>query len=249
MNFTRLAAAVIAIGVSAFPAASETLTVGSTPTGVPFTFLDIPSGEITGFMADVVKAVGEKAGFEADIKSTDWVALLPALQSGRIDIIAAAMSITEERKKVVDFSDEVVPYAEGVVMRADDTTQYTTGLSETAGKTIGVQQGVHYVADLQNRPGIGEIRLYDNLADIMRDVQLGRIDVGIGDRPIMAYQIGLGKFPDLKLSTSYEPAFGAPLGLAIAKNRPDLVARINKALAELKASGELDALVAKWHLD
>ncbi|MXN17601.1 transporter substrate-binding domain-containing protein [Pseudooceanicola sp. GBMRC 2024] len=231
------------------PGLAETLKVGSTPTGVPFTFLDVKSGQVTGMMVDVVKAVGEKAGFTAEVKSTDWVSLIPALTSGRIDIISAAMSITDARKKVVDFSDPIFPYGEGLVMRKDDPTQYTQSLKETAGKTIGVQQGTRYLDDLKAMSGIGTIKVYENIADIMRDVQLGRIAVGFADQPIMAYQIGQGKFPDLQMSKSYKQQFVAPLGLAINKDHPELLARINKALAEMKQSGELDALIAKWNLD
>lgn len=249
MKLIHLAFAAAAFAAAALPAAAETLKVGSTPTGVPFTFMDVKSGQITGMMVDVVKGIGDKAGFEADVQSTDWVSLIPALTSGRIDIISAAMSITEERKKVVDFSDPIFPYGEGLVMRKDDDTVYSSSLVETADKTIGVQQGTKYLNDIQGMEGIGEIKVYDNIADIMRDVQLGRIDVGFADRPIMAYQIGQGKFPDLKLSETYETQFGAHLGLAIAKDQPELLARINAGLAELKASGELDALIAKWNLD
>ncbi|WP_138471410.1 ABC transporter substrate-binding protein [Poseidonocella sp. HB161398] len=249
MTLSRFAVAAIAVLAASVPAMAEKLKVGSTPTGVPFTFLDVGSGEITGMMVDVVKAIGGKAGFEADVQSTDWVSLLPALQSRRIDIISAAMSITEERKKVVDFSDPIFPYGEGLVVRADDDTHYTAGLKETAGKTIGVQQGTKYQNDLAALDGIGEVKVYENIADIMREVELGRIDVGFADQPIMAYQIGQGKFPDLKMAADYQQQFVAPLGLAIAKDNPELLARINEGLAELKESGELDALIAKWNLD
>ena len=79
MKFTKIALTAAALAFGALPAMAETLKVGSTPTGVPFTFLDVSSGEITGMMVDVVKAIGDKAGFEADVQSTDWVSLLPAL--------------------------------------------------------------------------------------------------------------------------------------------------------------------------
>lgn len=249
MTFTKIALTAAALAFGALPAMAETLKVGSTPTGVPFTFLDVSSGEITGMMVDVVKAIGDKAGFEADVQSTDWVSLLPALQSGRIDIISAAMSITEKRKEVVDFSDPIFPYGEGLVVRADDDTMYTAGLTETAGKTIGVQQGTKYLTDLETLEGIGDIKVYENIADIMKEVELGRIDVGFADQPIMAYQIGQGKFPELKMAEGYQQQFVAPLGLAIAKEQPELLERINTGLAELKESGELDALIAKWNLD
>ena len=234
---------------SALGAQAEPLKVGSTPTGVPFTFLDVGTNKITGMVVDVVKAIGAHAGFEPEVQSVDWVSLIPALKSGRIDMIAAAMSITEERKKIVDFSDPIFPYGEGFVVKADDKTIYSSDLTQTAGKVIGVQQGTNYHRVLQQMKGIGEIKVYENTADIMRDVELGRIVGGIADRPIMAYQISQGKFPGLKLANGYTSSISAPLGIAIAKDQPKLLARINAALATMKKNGELDALIAKWKLD
>lgn len=240
---------IAALSLTAGIASAETLKVGSTPTGVPFTFLDIGKNEITGMMVDVVNAIGAHAGFEADVQSTDWASLIPALNSGRIDMIAAAMSITEERKEIVDFSDPVFPYTEGLVVRADDATAYSAALTETAGKVIGVQQGTSFHKALEAREGIGELKVYENIADIMRDVELGRIVAGVADFPIMAYQIGEGKFPGLKLAEGYEPQISAPLGLAISKGQPELLARINQGLATIRENGEMDALATKWNLD
>lgn len=243
-----LAAAALAVSTVA-PALAETLKIGSTPTGVPFTFLDTSTNKITGMMVDVVDAIGREEGFTPDVQAVDWVSLIPALSAKRIDMIAAAMSITDKRKEVVAFSDPVFPYGEGLIMRKDDTTDYQSDLKATAGKSIGVQQGTRYYEELQKMQGIGTLKVYENLADIMRDVQLGRIAVGIADKPIMAYQVGQGKFPDLKLSASYTSQFAAPLGLAIRKDDPELLKRINDGLAKIKASGELDRLIKKWNLD
>jgi len=228
---------------------AETLKVGSTPTGVPFTFLDTDTQKITGMMVDLVTAVGQNAGFDVDVQAVDWVSLIPALTAGRIDIISAAMSITDKRKEVVDFSDPVFPYGEGMVVRVDDNRVYTQALTQTAGGTIGVQQGTLSHLGLKDREGIGEVRVYENSADILRDLSLGRLQAGFVDRPIVSYRLYEGKFPDLKLANGYESQFSSPLGLAIAKGQPELMARINAAIAELQADGEIDALAAKWHIN
>ncbi|MBJ2152844.1 ABC transporter substrate-binding protein [Paracoccus sp. IB05] len=248
-HFLTVAALSLTAGLAPAFVAAETIKVGSTPTGVPFTFLDVEKNEITGMMVDVVDAIGKHAGFEADVQSTDWASLIPALNSGRIDMIAAAMSITDERKEVVNFSDPVFPYAEGLVVRADDATVYSQSLTETAGKVIGVQQGTSFHKALEAMEGIGEIKVYENIADIMRDVELGRIVAGVADQPIMAYQIGQGKFPDLKMAEGYEPQISLPLGLAISKDNPELLERVNKGLATIRENGELDALAIKWNLN
>lgn len=248
MKIKCLLSAVV-LAFSALGSQAEPLKVGSTPTGVPFTFLDVGTNKITGMMVDVVKAIGAHAGFEPEVQSVDWISLIPSLKAGRIDMIAAAMAITEERKKIVDFSDPIFTFGEGFVVKADDNTVYKSDLTQTAGKAIGVQQGTSYYKTLQQMKGIGEIKVYDNIADIMRDVELGRIVGGIADRPIMAYQIGQGKFPGLKLANGYTSSISAPIGLAIGKDQPKLLSRINAALATIKKNGELDALIVKWKLN
>lgn len=237
----------LSAGFSALHA--ETLKVGGTPTGAPFTYLDTNTQSITGMMIDLARSVGREAHFDVEVQTVDWVSLIPALTSGRIDMISAAMSITDARKQVVDFSDPVFPYGEGLVVRKDDKLTYGEDLKETAGGVIGVQQGTLTQIGLQKMSGIGRLQVYENTADMLRDLSLGRLQVAFVDRPIMIYQFSQGKFPDLALSPNYRSQFAAPLGLAIKKGNPQLLARINAALAKLQASGEIEALAKKWHVD
>ena len=105
-------AAVLAAAVAVTPptAAQTVYKVGSTPTGVPFTFLDVKTNTIQGAMVDLITAIGEDAGFKVDVQATPFSALIPSLTSSKIDIISAAMLITDQRKEVIDFSDPVFPY-------------------------------------------------------------------------------------------------------------------------------------------
>ncbi|MFC3105376.1 ABC transporter substrate-binding protein [Salinisphaera aquimarina] len=228
---------------------AETLKVGSTSTGVPFTFLDIKTRKIQGMMVDVIHAVGEKAGFTPDVSAVDFASLIPSLRSNRIDIISAAMLSTPTRAKVIDFSDPVFPYGEGLIVKKDDDTDYAEDLTRTEGKVIGAQQGTIYLEQLRKMDGIGEIRVYDSLADLMREAQLGRIDVGMGDKPIMAYQMSQGKYDGLKFANGYESQFGGSISLGVRKGDKALLARIDKALATLKDNGEIDRLAKKWGLE
>lgn len=239
----------LAAALLAAPAQAETLKVGSTPTGVPFTFLDVGSNKIQGMMVDLIAAIGKEAGFEPDVQAVEFASLIPSLTSGRIDIISAAMLITPTRQKVIDFSDPIFPYGEGLVVAKNDNTAYSQSLTELKGETIGVQQGTIYLEQLQKMDNIGEIRVYDSLANMMRDVDLGRIKAGMGDRPIIAYQLSQGKYNNLKLSESYKSQFGGSIGLGVRKDEDTLLKRINTALAKLKENGEVDRLVEKWNLD
>lgn len=118
---------------------------------MPFTFLDVPTNEMSGMMIDLIRAIGEEAGFEPEVQAVDFASLIPALTSGRIDLISAAMLITETRQEVIDFSDPVFPYGEGLVVKADDDTEYTQALTEP--ETIGVQSGTIYLEELQKMEG------------------------------------------------------------------------------------------------
>lgn len=239
-------AAMLAIG-SLQPAMAETLTVGSTPTGVPFTFLDIQTNEIQGMMVDLVRAVGEEAGFDVAVQPVDFGSLIPSLTSGRIDIISAAMIATDARREVIDFSQEVMPYGEGVVVPAAFEGGISPSFEELRGEVIGVQQGTTYLDRLQSMDVFGEVRVYDSLADILNEVNRGRIAAGMGDRPILAYQLSQGRFPGVKMA-DYESQQTGSVGLGVRKDDKALLERIDTALAKLKENGTVDELAAKWGL-
>ncbi|MFC3628325.1 ABC transporter substrate-binding protein [Paracoccus angustae] len=227
--------------------AQETFKVGSTPSGVPFTFLDVKTNEIDGVMVDIINAVGAEEGFSTDIEATQWSALIPSLTSGKIDIIAAAMYATEERAKVVAFTDPVYSYGEGLFVPKDDTTAYAT-LDDLEGKVVGAQVGTAYVAPLQANDKLKEVKVYDTIADIMRDVSLGRIDAGFGDRPIVAYQLSQGA-SDVRLVPEYESTIVGNVAIAVRQNEPELLARLNSGIAKIKEAGKLDEIIAEWGIE
>jgi len=144
LKFTRFLALVAALAVASGAIAQTVYKVGSTPTGVPFTFLDVKTNTIQGAMVDLVTAIGEDAGFKVDVQATPFSALIPSLTGNKIDLISAAMLITDARKEVIDFSDPVFPYPEGMVVSADDGTPYK-GLGDLKGATVGAQVGTVYV--------------------------------------------------------------------------------------------------------
>ena len=214
---------------------------------MPFTFLDVATNEIDGIMVDIIEAVGEAAGFEAEVEATQWSALIPSLTSGKIDIIAAAMYATEERAEVVAFSDTVYTYGEGLFVPAADETAYTN-LQDLEGKTVGVQVGTAYVEPLESTGLFAEVRVYDAIADIMRDVSLGRIDAGFGDRPIVAYQLSKGASP-VRLVPEYESQVVGSVAIAVRQEDTELLKRINGGLAEVKESGRLNEIIAEWGIE
>jgi len=221
--------------------------VGSTPTGVPFTFLDAKTNTIQGMMVDVIEEVGKDAGFKVEIQPLQFSTLIASLTSGKIDIISAAMTGSPERAKVVDFSKDVYSYGEGLVVRSSDTTEYT-GFADMKGKKAGAQIGTRYIDALKASGAFSEVNSYESLPDVMRDVANGRVDAGVGDYPIMAYSIAQGRFPGLRIVSTYKPSVTGPINIAVKQGNTELLAKIDASIAKMKTDGRMDAILKKWGL-
>ncbi|MGH9318448.1 MAG: ABC transporter substrate-binding protein [Vicinamibacteria bacterium] len=221
--------------------------VGASSSGVPFTFLDVDTNAPRGVMVDVVRAVAEDAGFPVEVRILPFNALIPSLTSGRIRLIAAAMVMTPARKEVIDFSEPVYSYGEALIVSSSDGGDYRS-LGELKGRVVGAQVGTVYIDALRSSGLFPEVKVYDSIADILRDVNVGRIEAGFGDHPIVAYQIGTGSYPDVRLVAGYEPRIVGEIGIGVRKEDADLLARLNQSLSRLKANGTLDRIFAEWKL-
>src|SRR5271157_5711432 len=140
-------------------AQTPTYNVGSTPTGIPFTFLDVQTNTIQGAMVDLITAIGDDAGFKVAIQATPFSTLVSSLTSNKIDIISAAMLITGPRKEVIDFSDPVFPYPAGMVVSIDDNTPYKS-FAELKGQIVGAQVGTVYIDFLKRNGEFAEVKVY-----------------------------------------------------------------------------------------
>ena len=241
---TVLAAlAMVAAGASA--QAQTVYKVGSTPTGTPFTFLDAKTNTIQGMMVDVIEEIGKDQGFKVEIQPMQFSALIAALTSGKIDIISAAMYGSPERAKVVDFSKDVYAYGEGLVVSTKDEKDYA-GFDDMKGKKVGAQIGTRYIDALKAAGTAAEVNAYDSLPDILRDVSNGRLDAGIGDYPILAYNLAQGRFPQLRLVKSYKPSVPGPINIAVKQGNAELLGKIDAGLAAIKKDGRFDAILKKW---
>lgn len=247
IRIARLAALAALLAIAPAVVAQTVYKVGSTPTGVPFTFLDVKTNTIQGAMVDLITAIGEDAGFKVDVQATPFSALIPSLTANKIDIISAAMLITDARREVINFSDPVFPYPEGLVVNVADNTAYK-GLADLKGATVGAQVGTVYVDFLKKNGEFAEVKIYDSLADLLRDVSLGRVKAGFGDGPILAYQLSQNKDFKAKLVKSYEPKMAGSVGIGVRKGDADLLKKINASLAKLRSNGALDRILAKWNL-
>lgn len=218
---------------------ADAYKVGATATGVPFTFLDVKTNTIQGMMIDSAQAVAKAGGFDVSVLQTNFSALIPSLTAKKIDIISAAMLKTPEREKVVQYSKPVYEYGEALVVRADDTTRYT---SMDDFKTV-------FIDELKRRGLYKEVRGYDSISDLLRDLALGRIKAAFADKPILTYQASQGVLKNVRLVDSYQPSLKGEVCLIVRKGDEQLLEQVNRGIDAIKADGTLDSIIAKWHIN
>ncbi|MGI9025246.1 MAG: ABC transporter substrate-binding protein [Burkholderiaceae bacterium] len=240
-----LVATVLGIGWIGAGVAQQVVRVASTPTGVPFTFLDTKTNQISGIMVDIITEIGKDQGFRVEITPMTFSTLIAALQASKVDVIAAAMYITPTRQEVVDFSDPIYTYGEGLVVSAKDTKDYKT-MEDLKGESVGAQIGTAYVKPLTDSGLFKEIKVYDTIPDIIRDVNLGRIKAGFADYPIVAYQIAQGGYPETRLAKNYKAILPGSVGIAVRKGDKATLDKINASLRKFKADGTTDKILARW---
>lgn len=239
-------AAALMTGLGACASRSDGgLKIGATATGAPFSFAGEDGRTLTGAMVDIGMAVAAKASYQASVETTPFAALIPSLTTRKIDIIAAAMLRTPEREEVVAFTDPVYVYGGGVVVKSGDTAAYGQ-LSDLKGKRVAVQIGTRFVDQLK-AAGVEGAKTYDALADCLRDLVNGRVDAVYGDAPILSHQIGAGNAQGTRLVEGFTPPAMEEVCLVIRKNEPELLVKLNAAIAALRGV-ELPQIVAKWDL-
>jgi len=223
---------------------SGVLKIGSTATGVPTTFLDTESGKIAGIMVDVGQAIADHLGVKLEVIETPWGSLIPSLQSHKIDLICAAMSITEKRMEVIDFSDPIYPYAETLLVKKDEPKSYK-GINDIKGLNIGAQVGTVYAKNLENE-GVKELKIYDNIQDIMKEITLGRIDAGVVDGPVGAWLVKTKPEFKVKIAEAYVPVWQTQIGAGINKEDKDLKVEVDKVVKKLHSEGKIKHILTKW---
>jgi polar amino acid transport system substrate-binding protein len=235
-----------ALLASAPVVAKDPLKVGITTTGIPFTYIDINTQQPTGAMVDVAYAIASYLGASPEFEVMQYAALIPALRSGKIQLISASMYATDQRRQVVSFSTPVYAFGEAMFIAMDDQGEYQ--LEDLKGETVGAQVGTTFAEQLRQKGLFREVKFYESLVDVMRDVKLGRIRAGFGDLPIVRFQTLQNPKLGVRIVDSYVPMSVGEVALAVSKEDPELLRQVNEAIAEMRASGELQAIFTKYGL-
>ena len=219
---------------------SKVLRAGTEPTFAPFEFQEKDSKDFTGFDMDLIRAIGKQMGRDVEIKNMGFDALIPAINSGNIDVVASAMSITEERNKAVTFSDPYYTSGLAIIVRNDENN--IKSLKDLEGKTISVQIGTTGADKAASVPG-AKVKTFNTNAEVFLELNNKNADAVIIDRPVGAYFLTKeGKGQDKIVGETMD---AEPYGFAVKKDSK-LAGEINKALGELKKNGEYDKIYKKW---
>ncbi len=216
------------------------LIVGSDTAYPPFEFIE--DGEVMGFDVDLVGAIAERLGLEFEFRTFNFDALIVGLQGGtEFDMIASAMTITEERAQQVDFSDPYIDSNQSLTVREDSDIET---LADLAGGRIGVQSGTTGEEYSRNNlPEGATVVPFENILQAMQALQAGEVDGVVNDLPISA-DIVLDETRQLKIVE--ELRTDEQYGFAFNKENPGLRDAVNAALAEIKADGTYDDIYRKW---
>lgn len=221
-------------------AASEekVLIVGTEPTFPPFEFTE--NDKDVGFDIDLAQAICDKLGYKMEVKNLGFDALIPALKSGQIDIIAAGMDATEERKKQINFTDVYYQGGYTIVVPVGNTD--ITGYDSIAGKTVGAQVGSK-AADYAREHG-ANVKEFDTNTQGWMELEAGTCDAVSIDQAVAQYYLQQGGKDKLKLVGTPITSRGVAMG--ISKDKQELTDQVNQALKELKADGTYDKIYQKW---
>ncbi|WP_295530821.1 transporter substrate-binding domain-containing protein [uncultured Pseudacidovorax sp.] len=218
--------------------AAEPLRVATDATFPPMEYIE--NGKRTGFDTEMVEAIGKQLGRPVEWIDIDFKGLIPALVSRRADMAVSAIYITDERRKVVDFT---MPYYAGglvVMTKADNTTLKSP--ADLAGRKVSVQVGTKSVSFLKEKYPQAQLLEVEKNQEMFNLVEVGRTDAAVTGKPA-AYQYvrtrpGLKVLPEQLTTEEY--------GMAIRKDTPELTKAVNDALAKMKADGSYAAIVQKW---
>ncbi|MDM5357072.1 glutamine transport system substrate-binding protein [Peribacillus sp. B2I2] len=216
--------------------------VGVDTTYPPFEFKE--GNDYKGIDIELINAIAKDQDFKIKLSPMDFGGIIPAMQANQLDVAIAGMSITEERKKVVDFSTPYFDAGLTIVVKKDNTSTKT--VKDLKGKTIAVKKGTtgaKYAQDNATKLGIKVVQFNDSPA-MFQEVANGNADALIEDYPVISYAIAQ---KDLGLKIVGDRLNGDQYGIAVLKGQnKDLLKKINDGLANIKKDGTYDEIIKTY---
>jgi polar amino acid transport system substrate-binding protein len=249
---TVIAAALVACGKqesapmaasAAAPATARVYTAGTDAAYAPFESQN-EKGEIVGFDIDVVRAAAAKAGIEVKFVNTPWEGIFNALKQGDRDLLASSITITDERKQSMDFSEPYFDAHQLIAVKADSKV---TRFADLKSLKVGVQTGTtgdETISKLQGKNST-DIKRFESTPLALKELEAGGIDAVVADNGVVVNYVKNNAGSRFK--TVDDPAFVPEhYGIAVRKGDAELLAKLNRGLAAIRADGSYDRIYASY---
>lgn len=238
-----LAIMLIMIAFAGCGAETNTITMGTNAQFPPFEFVTedgLVDGQFSGIDVEIAMAIADELGQTLKINDMSFDSLLAELQNGKIDFVAAGMTVTEERKQQVDFSDTYYVATQGILVPADSTIK---AASELADKKVGAIVGYTGEALCRDVLKVKNLSSFKRSVDAVIELKNDKLDAVVIDlQPAKTFA---NKNSDIKVIE--DPTFEAEeYAIAVKKGNDKLLQTINKVLNDLKESGKLDEIIERY---
>ncbi len=220
------------------------LKVGLMGTYKPYNFIN-EDQEMDGFDADIAKEVANRLGVDVEFVAQEFSGMIAGLQSEKFDVVISQMTITDERKEQMDFSDPYITNQVKVIVKEDNDS--IKSVEDFKGKNIGVGLGTNDETYLRTElmPEVGDftIMTYDDVVTTLKDLDTGRIDATINNIYAITPVVEQNGF---KIKAVGEPIKSDQAGIATRKGNEELIEELNSILAEMKEDGTYNEIFVKW---
>lgn len=241
-------AVAVGLGAAPAPAAEKVVRIGTEGAYPPFNFID-SEGQLQGFDVDIAKALCEKMKVKCEFVAQDWDGIIPALQTKKYDAIVASMSITEERMKVVDFTDKYYNTPTQFVA-AKGTDVGDASPAALKGKALGAQSSTIQANLLEALYKDSTVKLYATVDELYADLSAGRVEAALVDKLVTAewLKTEAGSKYDFVGPAMFEPRsiLGNGVGIAVRKGDDELRLAFNKAIKEILEDGTYKKINDKY---
>lgn len=236
---------ILSLSFTAVAFGKDVLRVATEAGFMPFEYVDEKTGELYGFDMDLIRAMGHALDLEVKIDNISWDGLIPALLNNNYDVVIAGVTITEERKQSVNFTNA---YFESVLTIVTKENQKAiSSLDDLKNKVAAVQistTGDFEASDLKDDGVLKSVSRFDTVADAMQAVIIGVADVVIVDLPVAkAYLDANQHAPLIHVGPVADDEY---YGMAVNKKNTDLLNQLNSALDQLQEDGTYDKIYQKW---
>lgn len=218
------------------------LTIAMSADWPPMEFVN-EKKEITGFDVDLINAIAREGGFQVKIVNAAWDGLFAGIASGEYDVIISSVTITDERRKSMDFSEPYLNAGQILVVLKD--TEGVTVLKDLAGKEVGAQIGTTGEFAIDDVKDVKK-RTYDDIGLAIADLANKQITAVVTDTPTAANYVLENPQYKGRLKMVGKPFTEEYFGIAVKKGNTEVLEMINKGLRAVRESGELKKLEEKW---